>query len=294
MTKEDKEDNENFKKSTKCCICNNDYVDGDVKVRDHCHITGKYRASAYRDYNINVKLNQKIFVVFHNLKNYDSSVIMQELGKFNLKIKVIPNELEKYMNFSINSKLSFIGNFEFLSSSLDSLVKNLGKQYFKYLSQEFDNNVLDLVKQKVLYPHEHLTDFKTFKKQLPSKEKFHNLLTGKKISDKEYDRVLKVWNKFKMKTMKDYRNLYIKCEVLPLADVFKKFRNNSIKNYGLRPSHYLGALALSWDTMLNRTKAKLELISDLDMYIFPEKGMRGGISYTSNRDSKANNKYSIL
>ena len=95
---------------------------------------------------------------------------MQELGKFNLKIKVIPHELEKYMNFSINNKLSFIDNFEFLSSSLDSLIKNLGKQYFKYLSQEFDNNILDLVKQKVLYPHEHLTDFKTFKKQLPSKE----------------------------------------------------------------------------------------------------------------------------
>ena len=67
MTKEDKEDNENFKKSTKCCICNNDYVDGDVKVRDHCHITGKYRSSAYRDCNINVKLNHKFPTVFIKL-----------------------------------------------------------------------------------------------------------------------------------------------------------------------------------------------------------------------------------
>ena len=73
---------------------------------------------------------------------------MQELGKLNLKLNVIPNGLEKYMSFSINNKLSFIDNLQFLSSSLDSLVKNLAKDDFKYLSQEFDYNVLDLFKQK--------------------------------------------------------------------------------------------------------------------------------------------------
>ena len=83
----------------------------------------------------------------HNLKT-DSHLIMHELGKFNLKINVIPNGLEKYMIFSINNKLSFIETFQFLSSSLDSLVKHLSKDDFKYLSPEFDNNILDLVKQK--------------------------------------------------------------------------------------------------------------------------------------------------
>ena len=143
-----KEDNENFKNSTKCWICDNDYVDNDVKTRDHYHVTVKYRGSAHRNCNINLKLNHKIPVVFHNLKNYDSYLIMQELGKFNLIINVIPNGSEKYMSFTINNKLSFIDCFQFLSSSLDSLVKNLNKANFKYLSQEFDNNVLDLVKQK--------------------------------------------------------------------------------------------------------------------------------------------------
>ena len=71
---------------------------------------------------------------------------MQELGKFDFKINVIPNGLEKYMSFSINNKLAFIINFHFLRSSLDSLVKNLGKDDFKYISQEFDNDVLDMVK----------------------------------------------------------------------------------------------------------------------------------------------------
>ena len=79
--------------------------------------------------------------------------------------------------------------------------------------------------------------------------------------------------------MKDYHDLYLKCDVLLLAGVFEKYRNNSIKNYGLCPSHYLSAQALSWDVMLNMTKVKLELIPDPDMYIFFEKGMAGRVSY---------------
>ena len=73
---------------------------------------------------------------------------MRELGKFNVKVNVIPNTLETYMSFTINNKLSFIDIIQFLSSSFNSLVKNLNKDNFKYLSQEFDNNVLGLVKKK--------------------------------------------------------------------------------------------------------------------------------------------------
>ena len=114
-------------------IYESDYVDNDVKVRNHCRITGKYRGSAHRDYNINFKSNHKILVVFHNLKNYDFHLIMQERRTFNLKIKIniISNGLEKYMSFTINNKLSFIDSFQFLSSSLDSLVKHLSKASFK-------------------------------------------------------------------------------------------------------------------------------------------------------------------
>ena len=120
--------------------------DNSVKVRYHYHITGKYRNSAHRDYNINSRLNHKILVVFYNLKNYDSHLIMQELSKFNLKISVIPNGLEKYMSLIINNKLSFTDNFQFLSPSLDSLIKNLNDDDFNYLRQEFDKNKLDVVK----------------------------------------------------------------------------------------------------------------------------------------------------
>ena len=79
--------------------------------------------------------------------------------------------------------------------------------------------------------------------------------------------------------------------MLLLADVFEKIRNNNLKNSGLFPSNYLNALALMWDAMLNMAKVEFELISDLDMHIFFEKGMRGGVYYTSDRYSKAINKY---
>ena len=129
-----KKDNEDFKNSAICWICDNDYIDGDVKVRYHCHIKGKYRDSAYRDCNINLRLNHKISTVFHNLKNYDSHLIMQEIDKFNVKVNVITNGLEKYISYTVNNKLSATDSLQFRSSSSDSLVKNLNKDNFNYLS----------------------------------------------------------------------------------------------------------------------------------------------------------------
>ena len=91
--------------------------------------------------------------------------------------------------------------------------------------------------------------------------------------------------------MKDYHGLYLKCDVLLLADVFENFRNNSLKNYGLCPGHYLSAPALSWDVMPNMTKVALALIPHPDMYMFFEKGTSGGVSYVCNIYSKGSNKY---
>ena len=175
---------------------------------------------------------------------------------------------------------------------MNSLVKNLHKDGFKYLIQEFDNNVLDLLKQKRFYLYEYMTDFEKFKEETPSKEKFYSSLTDRKITDKEYEHVTSVWKKFDMKTMKDHHDLYLKYDVLLLlADVFEKSRNNNLKKYRLCPSHYLTAPGLSWNAMLDMTKIELELISDPDMYIFFEKCTRIGNSYISNRYSKASNKY---
>ena len=130
-----------------------------AKVRDHCHITEKYKDFAQSDCNINVSLNYKIPAVFNSLKSYFAHLIMQELGKFDFKLNVIPNRLEKYLSFSVDNKFAFIDSFHFLISSLDTSVQNFRENYFNHLIQEFDSEVLDLVKQKRFYPYEHMHDF---------------------------------------------------------------------------------------------------------------------------------------
>ena len=92
-----------FQLSNKCWICDKLFDIGDNKGRDLCHITGKYRGSAHWSCNINLKLTKEVPVIFHNVRGYDSHLIMQEIGKFGVKINVIPNGLEKYMAFTINS-----------------------------------------------------------------------------------------------------------------------------------------------------------------------------------------------
>ena len=115
-------------------MCGRLFAEGDNKVRDYNHVTGKYRGCAHWDCNINPRLTKKIPVIFDNLRGYDSHLIMQEIGKFDVKISVIPYGLEKCMAFTINKNLIFIDNMQFMNSSLDALVKNLSDDDFKYLS----------------------------------------------------------------------------------------------------------------------------------------------------------------
>ena len=97
---------------------------------------------------------------------------MQELGKFNFKIIITLNGLEKHMNFNINNKLVFIDSFQFFKFLLGSLAKNLVKDDFKHLSQKFDNNTLDLIKQKRFYPYGYMNVFKNLKKNCQAKKRF--------------------------------------------------------------------------------------------------------------------------
>ena len=140
----------------------------------------------YWSCNINLKLSKKIPVIFHNLKGYDSHLIFKELSKFECKISVIPNGLEKYMSFSINNVV-FINSMLFMNSSLDKLVKNLSDSDFKYLSKSFIGETLELVKKKGIYPYEYSDSFKKIKEsKLPEIDKFFSLLKDYGISDKEY------------------------------------------------------------------------------------------------------------
>ena len=261
-------------------------------MRDPCHITEKYRSALHWSCNINLEFAKNVPLKFHSLKGYDSHLIFKELSKFNVKISVIPNGLEKYMAFTINKNLVFIDSMQFMNSSLDSLVKNLISEDLKYSSEEFSGEKLKLVKEKGIYPYEYMNSFKRFNKdKLPDKSKVFSSLKDNCISKEDYDGAIKVWNVFKIKTLGEYHDLYLKTDVLLLSDIFENFIKLCLNYYELDPSHYFSSPGLSWDSMLKMTGIKLQTISDINVHNFIEKGMRGGISYICKRHSKANNKY---
>ena len=206
-------------------------------------------------------------MIFHNLKVYDSHLVFKELSRFNnLKISVIPNGLEKYMAFTVNKNLVFIDNMQFVNSSLDKLVKNLNDKDFKYLSEEFSDENLKLVKEKGVYPYEYMNGFKRFSKDnLPDKSNFFSSLKDSGVNEKEYEKAVNVWKVFKMKNLGEYHELYLKTDVLLSVDVFEKFVETCLNYYRLDPCHYFSIPGLSWDAMLKTTGIKLELISDVDI-----------------------------
>ena len=302
-------DEQNFKTMDGCHICGEKYTDKDVRIRDHCHITGKFRGSAHQECNLKLRTKPediKIPVIFHNLHGYDSHFIMQqirEIGnkhgytnkkgeKQDLNINAIPNNMDKCMAFTLGNHLTFIDSFQFMSSSLDKLVSNLPKDDLIYTSKAFKGKRLNLMSQKGVYPYDFMDSFEKFNQmELPNKDQFYSILNNQHITDNEYDHANKVWNTFMIKTMGEYHDLYLASNVLLLTDVFDNFRKTCMQYYKLDPCHYFTSPGLSCDATLKMTNIKLELMTDIDMFQFIEKGMRDGVSYIANRYENANNKY---
>ena len=177
------EQNKEFGRSNIRWICGKLIEIGDNKVRDHCHISGKYRGPSHCSCNINLKISKKLVVIFHNLKGYDNHLIFKELSKFDCRVSVIPNGLEKHMSFTLNRNIVFIDNMLFMNSSLDKLAGNLGSEDFKYLSEGFSGEKLDFVKKKDVYPYEYFDSFKRFKEdRLPDIDCFFSSLKDCGIS----------------------------------------------------------------------------------------------------------------
>ena len=208
-----------------------------------------------------------------------------------MTINVIPNNMEKYMAFMLGNHLTFLDSFQFMSSSLDKLVSNLPRQSFKYTSRVFKGEKYDLMARKGVYPYDFMDSFDKFNEKLPTKEEFYSVLNDEHISDEDYKHAQNVWNTFSLESMGEYHDLFLESDILLLADVFENFRKTCLEYYKLDPCHYFTSPGLSWDAMLQMTGIKLELMVDIDMFQFIEKGMRGGISYIANRYGEANNRY---
>ena len=173
-----------FQQINSCWICKKLINHDDEKVRDHCHITSKFRGAAHQSCNLNFQLTKKIPVIFHNLKGYDSHLIFSVLHKLSLKINVIPNGLEKYMAFFLNKNLVFIDSMQFMNSSLDKLVKILSDEDFKYLVEKCDSKHLKILKQKSDYPYEYMNIFKKFDQdKLPARKYFFSSTKKGKINN---------------------------------------------------------------------------------------------------------------
>ena len=150
------EEEDLFPKSNYCWICKKLIDNDEEKVRDQCHVTGKFRGAAHKSCNLIFQLTKKVLEIFHNLRGYDSHLIFNELDKFDIKIMVIPNGLEKYVTFFLNKNLVFIDSMQFMNSSQDKLAKNLSDNDFKYLIEEFCSLNLELSKQKGTYRYEYI------------------------------------------------------------------------------------------------------------------------------------------
>ena len=303
------EDEKHFNKASDCWICGEDL--GNDRVRDHCHFTGRYRGPAHNICNLKYRKPESVSVFFHNLSGYDSHLFIKKLGSPDEKenIDCIPNNEEKYITFSKTIKkgqyknkkgeikdktfkIVFKDSLKFMSSSLGALVNNLPKDAFINLNKYYTPEEAELIKQKGFYPYEYMnTEEKFNDTKLPPREAFYSKLSGRGITEKDYKHARNVWNTFNMKTFKDYHELYNETDVLLLADVFENFRNLCLKIYGLDPVYYYTAPGLAWDACLKMTNINLELLSDYNMLLMFEKGIRGGISIISNRYGEANNKY---
>ena len=294
-----KTDDEDFKQAKECHICEEKYGKKDIRVRDHCHITGKYRGSAHQDCNLKLRINpkeMKIPVIFHNLRGYDSHFIMQEIGDTgnsnNIDINCIPNNMERYMAFMLGKHLVFMDSFQFLASSLEKLAANLPADAFKYTSSAFQNEKLQLMKKKGDYPYDFMDTIEKFDdQQLPSKDDIYSQHNSEHISDEQYRHAQKIWSTVDLKNMGQYHDLYLESDNFLLSDVFENFRNTCLQYYKLGPCHYFTSPALSWDAMLKMTGIQLELMTDVNQFQFLEKDMRRGISYIAHRYGEENNKY---
>ena len=303
-----KEEEEQFKQASNCWICRKKLNLQD-RVRDHCHFTGRYRGAAHNICNLKYSKPNNISVFFHNLTGYDSHLFIKKLGVTEGNIDCIPNNEEKYISFSKTIitgeytnkkgetrnkyfKIIFKDSYKFLLSGLEALVNNLPEDSFKNLNKYFTPKQVKLLKQKGFFPYDYMDNIEKLKHPKPPPQKaFYSKLTGKGINNNNYEHVLRVWKTWNMKTLKDYLELYNETDVLLLADVFENFRDLCLKNYGLDPVYYYTTPGLAWDACLKMTNINLELLSDVDMLLMFEKGIRGGISIISNRYGKANNKY---
>ena len=277
-----------YQTPTECHLCQKPFESIHDAVRNHCHQTGQFLGFAHNKCNLNYKYRKQngnflIPVVFHNLRGYDAHLIIPAIEK-NTQVDVIAKNLESYLAIKIGS-LRIIDSLQFLSSSLDKLVSITDR--FPIMESLFNDP--DLLKKGV-YPYEYMNSVQRYDEtDLPPIKDFYSSLSGTTISVDEHEWAKKMWQKYGCSNLRDYTMLYLSTDVALLADVFENFRSIALEQYQLDPCHYVFLPSFSWDAMLKMTGVKLQLLSDPEMHLMIEKGIRGGFSAIVHRFAEANN-----
>ena len=235
--------------------------------------------------------------MFHNLSGYDADLFIRELGAHTSEMGVIAKNKEDYISFSIkvpvekyidkegNEKdklieLRFIDSFKFMSSSLDSLTKNLvGSRKRLFGFEDYSDLQYDLLTRKGVYSYEYVNSWDRFEEtQLTPISAFYSNLNMSSMSEEDYQYAQRVWKEFGIHNLGDYHDLYLRTDVVLLANLYEDFRDTCLKHYKLDPAHFCTSPGLAWKACLKRTGIKLELLTDPDMLLMFEQGIRGGIT----------------
>ena len=276
-----KEDEEDYKNNNICRFCENN-IESD-KVRDHCHLTGKYRGPAHNVCNINVKQKDSNFIpfAFHNFSNYDSHRFfkrLNELKKDKVKFEIIPKTNEEYISVRYGC-IRFIDIYRFLSKSSDKLVKNLDEDDFKILKKEFPDK-WQYLNKKLAYPYQYFNSIDDYKKPVNDlkREDFFSKLKNGYPDDEEIERTKEIFKLFSIKDGEELTGLYCKSDVISLADVFEKFVKVSVEEYKINPLYCVSLPGYTYQCALKYTNIKLQTLQDKDLILLIENNIRGGIS----------------
>ena len=296
------------KQVTHCQQCKVLFSSHSEKVFDHCHLSGKFRKIVCKLCNDRLRVNRKILpVFFHNFKQYDCHVLCVDgFGKMkDWQFSVIPQTTEKYIalvatfitgfnkrtNKAVMFQVKFLDSYQFLSNSLECMVSIMDKSKFYYMKKHYKDKC-DILLKKGIFPYTWFDSTEKLKEcALPTMQEFYDSLTDSvRITENDYQHAQLVWREFGCVTFEDYLNLYLKCDVLQLADVFENFRAMCLAEDQLDPVHYFTIPNMVWDSAFKMTHAKVELLTDVEMYEFFEAGIRGGMTFVNKHHSWSNHK----
>ncbi|XP_070526956.1 uncharacterized protein [Cardiocondyla obscurior] len=227
---------EEYENATVCHVCESPFAVDKKRVRDYCHMTGRYRGPAHSKCNLQYRDTRYIPVVFHNLSGYDAHFVIKEITTaYEGKVDLLPITKEKYISLTkhVNDtakgqdlrtaiKLRFIDSYKFLNASLDKLSSLLIKDKMRILRAEFaklSEKNFDLLTRKGIFPYEYVNSVERLdESSLPSRKSFFSSLTGDTVSKTDYAHAETVWQQFSIQTLGEYSDLYLKTDVLLLAD----------------------------------------------------------------------------